>query len=699
MKLLFSFLLSFIFVSFTFSQTYEEIMREAYPEEPVTQELTYFDILWKNMIEAKKKGNLETYEKASIQLKRQYPERFVGSQMESPVKAATQTEVDFLNSSFERSAETLLFSGNLVTYGTDTHIGGNPRTVRLRSAPDGTQYLSFGPATNDTFYIFRSTNAGSSWSLFTFGTMLDNTGRGLDFYITDTTGSYRIGVILSTQTPTEAGVLTFLSYRPDQSSPVLMNTFALPDVNRGLIHPAIVSDGYYYDPTLTYWYVAYQDYSASTPTANPVRAALTTDWGQTWVFTTVRSGFNDYDVDIEFRSHEAPGVDSVSVVLTNNLTLTNPNLRIRRVALTNFTGTFSQFNPANSSDPEFHSSLAVNRQTGEIICTFTRTQSGNNNIAYVYARPGAEYFNANNPIFIAQNAHQEGGLDVHCVEGQSIYRFAYIASGAADTIVYKFSFDLSTGVEGHFVVNENNNASNQIFPSVAGYTDPLLLLLGANDGSGIAFAGAGNTGLYYNRILDSSIPVELVSFNASVVNGNVQLSWSTASETNNSGFSVERRNVNNNTYTSWQNIAFVDGKGTTSQQTSYSYTDNNVNTGKYQYRLKQIDFNGTFSYSDVVNVDINVPQKFALEQNYPNPFNPTTSVKFSLPVESKVTIKIFNLIGQEVAEITNRNYDAGSHTVLIDGSLLTSGLYFYTINASGADGKDFTSTKKMLLMK
>jgi hypothetical protein len=592
----------------------------------------------------------------------------------------------------------LLYTGNLATYGTATHTGGNPRTIRLRSASDGTQYLSFGPATNDTFYIFRSTDAGSNWNLFTFGSLPNNTGKGLDFYITDTTGSYRLGVILSTQTPTEDGVLTFLSYSPDQALPLLMNTFALPDPNRGLINPAIVSDGYYYSPALTSWYIAYQDYSATTPTNNPVRAALTTDWGQTWLFTTARTGFNDYDVDIEFRSHDAPGEDSVYVLLTNNLSLTNPNLRLRRVALSNFTGTFSQFNPASTSAPEFHGSLSVNRETDEMICTFTRTTSGVNNVAYVYARPGSQYFTPTNPTFVAQNAHNEGGLDVHCVEGQSIYRFAYIASGAADTIVFKFSFDLSTGVEGHFIVNQNNNASNQIFPSVAGY-EAGVLNFGADDGSGIAFAGAGNSGLYYNNILDTTIPVELVSFGASVIDRTIQLNWVTTTETNNKGFSVERRSVTNNTQTNWESIAFVEGMGTSTQQTSYTYTDNSVNTGQYQYRLKQIDFDGTFSYSGIVEAEVSVPQEFVLEQNYPNPFNPSTNIKFSLPVESKVTIKIFNLIGQEVAEAVNGNYAVGNHTITIDGPSLSSGLYFYTLNATGVDGKEFTSTKKMLLLR
>jgi trimeric autotransporter adhesin len=198
------------------------------------------------------------------------------------------------------------------------------------------------------------------------------------------------------------------------------------------------------------------------------------------------------------------------------------------------------------------------------------------------------------------------------------------------------------------------------------------------------------------------LPAELVSLNAVVNGNNVLLSWSTASETNNQGFEIHKT-VNSPQSVvgseQWNIIGFVEGNGTTTEMHSYSFIDVNPFSGKSYYRLKQIDFDGSFEYSQTIEVDVNVPLNFALEQNYPNPFNPATNIKFSLPVESEVTIKIFNLLGQEVAEAVNGNYAAGSHTVAIDGSSLSSGLYFYTINAVGADKKNFTSTKKMLLMK
>jgi hypothetical protein len=190
-------------------------------------------------------------------------------------------------------------------------------------------------------------------------------------------------------------------------------------------------------------------------------------------------------------------------------------------------------------------------------------------------------------------------------------------------------------------------------------------------------------------------PVELASFSASSINGNVVLNWLTASELNNNGFEVERKSGNDN----FIKIAFVQGNGTTSEANSYSFTDMNVATGSYSYRLKQIDFDGTVSFSNTVNVDVNVPGEFNLDQNYPNPFNPSTKISFNLPVESRVSMKVFDILGQEVFSQLNQNYTAGSHTVSFDGSSLNSGVYFYRIDATGVNGKEFSSVKKMILTK
>jgi hypothetical protein len=192
-----------------------------------------------------------------------------------------------------------------------------------------------------------------------------------------------------------------------------------------------------------------------------------------------------------------------------------------------------------------------------------------------------------------------------------------------------------------------------------------------------------------------TVPVELVSFNAAVSDNGVKLSWATATEINNSGFEIER-SVDNNAF---QKISFVGGHGTTSETSTYSYFDASVNTGKYYYRLKQIDYDGTFAYSNSVMVDVNLVQSYQLAQNFPNPFNPSTTINFSLPVEAKVTIKIYNLLGKEVEAAVNSKLAAGQHSLDLDLGTLSSGIYFYSFEAFGVDGSLFRSTKKMTLMK
>ncbi|MBX2975051.1 MAG: choice-of-anchor J domain-containing protein [Ignavibacteriaceae bacterium] len=190
------------------------------------------------------------------------------------------------------------------------------------------------------------------------------------------------------------------------------------------------------------------------------------------------------------------------------------------------------------------------------------------------------------------------------------------------------------------------------------------------------------------------IPVELVSLSAKATGNSVNLTWSTATETNNKGFEVERKSGAN-----FETIAFVDGNGTTVESKSYSFVDKNLTSGVHTYRLKQIDFDGTFAYSKEIEVDVTIPAEFGLGQNYPNPFNPVTRIQYNLATDANVTFKIFNTLGEEVATLVNGEMPAGMHTFNFDASKLNSGVYFYSIEASGANGANFSSVKKMILMK
>lgn len=204
--------------------------------------------------------------------------------------------------------------------------------------------------------------------------------------------------------------------------------------------------------------------------------------------------------------------------------------------------------------------------------------------------------------------------------------------------------------------------------------------------------GAGGTLLKSN--LQRVIPVELTSFTASVGDNSVSLNWRTATEVNNRGFEVQRMTDGNN----WITIAFVEGKGTTSDPVSYSYTDNYSDynfAGTVSYRLKQMDFDGRYQLSNVINLDINFAVKeYSLAQNYPNPFNPSTLIKFALPKSGKVTIKVYNSIGKEVATLVDSYKESGNYEVTFDAASLASGVYFYKMTAG-----EFTQTRKLLLMK
>ena len=188
-----------------------------------------------------------------------------------------------------------------------------------------------------------------------------------------------------------------------------------------------------------------------------------------------------------------------------------------------------------------------------------------------------------------------------------------------------------------------------------------------------------------------ALPVELSSFSSSVNGRDVILNWSTATELNNSGFDIERSVSPGQ----WSKIGNVTGNGTTSSPVDYTYTDKNLATGKYSYRLKQVDYNGNFEYFNLNGeVFVGIPGRFNLSQNYPNPFNPTTSINFDIPVDSRVTISLFDLSGREVAKLVNDFRTAGYYSVNFNASNLSSGTYFYRIDAGS-----FTDTKKMLLIK
>lgn len=243
------------------------------------------------------------------------------------------------------------------------------------------------------------------------------------------------------------------------------------------------------------------------------------------------------------------------------------------------------------------------------------------------------------------------------------------------------------------------NAAKYYGGKYDGFALNSIALIGLN---GVAlnaakYYGGSFDGFATYLIIETPLHISFLSFTSNVIKNNVELKWTTERETNNRGFSVERSNTSDST--NWSGIAFVNGNGTTNQPENYTYTDRKLNTGKYNYRLKQIDFNGSYNYHNLSNeVEIGIPSKFSLSENYPNPFNPMTKIDYELPVDGKVSIVIFDITGREIATLVKDKKKAGYYTLEFDGSSIASGMYFYRIIADGT-GEKFIQTKKMILIK
>ena len=271
--------------------------------------------------------------------------------------------------------------------------------------------------------------------------------------------------------------------------------------------------------------------------------------------------------------------------------------------------------------------------------------------------------------------------------------YAAIQAGDDDGIAYLYS-------------NEANGYAigQKTYPLVEGNILSDLTAALANGWFAIGISSRDNSASYYitfdgwnetnppnlKIIYEYIVPVELTSFTANVSSNTVNLNWNTATELNNSGFEIQRKSANSQ----FEQVGYIAGFGTTTEPKAYSFTDSKITIGNYTYRLKQLDFNGTFDYSNEVNVDVKAPLTYNLEQNYPNPFNPSTLIKYSVAQDGFVNVSIFNLLGEKVATLVNSNMQAGSYEVNFNAGSLSSGVYFYSIEAG-----DFKAVRKMMLMK
>ena len=278
-------------------------------------------------------------------------------------------------------------------------------------------------------------------------------------------------------------------------------------------------------------------------------------------------------------------------------------------------------------------------------------------------------------------------------DGETWQIFPTISFGSPVVAMKKLNngiFLAGTQTNGVFYTSDNGNNWNFLSVGLPSGSSDFPNFIAADINS-ILYIGYYSQGVYKNDTWQNVVPVEITSFTASSNGNNVILEWVTSTETNNSGFEILRSAQNNNV---WRKIGFVNGNGTTTNQSDYSFIDSEVKTGKFFYRLKQIDFDGSFKYSDVVEIEVDVPDKFALYQNHPNPFNPTTKIKFVIGSQQLVIIKVYDMLGNEITTLVNDIKEPGIYESEFNASQLSSGTYFYQLKAG-----NYVETKKLLLIK
>ncbi len=316
---------------------------------------------------------------------------------------------------------------------------------------------------------------------------------------------------------------------------------------------------------------------------------------------------------------------------------------------------------------------------------YKSTNKGNTWVSYNLTLPSgvAQSF----PTFASQThgvAVATNGDVVRTTDGGSIWTGITLAGKALRGVCYVPGHNayVTVGSSGYSAYSKDNGAT---WTELTGGSGTIRTV----DASTNYAWYVGNSGAIA-RLANSALPVELTSFTAVSAKGKVVLNWATATEMNNRGFEVQRKTDGAG---EWAVVGFVNGRGTATTSNSYSYTDEFSGSGVVYYRLRQVDFDGQSAYSEAIEVSA-TPATFTLEQNFPNPFNPTTTISFEMPEAGFVTLKVMNLLGEEVATLISETRAAGRHTIDFNASNLSSGVYLYTVS-SGI----YTATKKLTLMK
>ncbi|MFC2093104.1 T9SS type A sorting domain-containing protein [Bacteroidota bacterium] len=514
MKALILFLFSLLILPLTVNaQSYEEIQREAYPEYNNIIDNSEYAQTIRALHNARRSGNTKSFNNILQQLHQNYPEKFQGQvlpenrnilipTLQSPVKVGNIPYApDWAN-------EITVFSGSI-----SGSSPGNPRANRrmLRMAHDtnGVLFVACLDPGRDTAKFFKSTDKGLTWSNF----QNIAAGSGMkyqcgDFAITDTTGGFKIGMVTSLYSIASgsySGSIYYSEMLPDGSGYTVTLIHA-PTAGKGCIGAAIVTDGWDWSPGSTYWYVCYQVVNSTTGSGanEPTIAAYSADWGASWTLDTARGTYNDYELDIDYNF----GADTIYVLLTNNLTVTNENLRFRYIALNDLGSStaWKQYNPATTSNPEYEGCIAVNRPTNEMAVSYTLSSSGNEDIQYSYTTSGS--FPMVNNVPVTSQANDVTRSHIYSLAQQNnSFRICYVSESSFDTVIYKNTFTIASGFGATQIVSMVNQSTGTIIPVVNGYK------FSGSYGAGVIYAGVGPANVYFNG---SDIISEIKNVNTTV---------------------------------------------------------------------------------------------------------------------------------------------------------------------------------------
>ncbi len=583
-----------------FAQSSDEIRREANTEYVFVQDNSPYAIAQRELIALRKSGNELQYLAKLQQNMSLFPDKYVqtapvsGDRFIAVGPDPNMKDIPYYQTDWNSGGD-----NQITTRSISSPTSGNPtpnnRMIRMAADTNGVLFVAFLEVGRDTLIFYSSTDQGMHWTQIQ---RISAGGgfkyQGFDIAVADTNGGTgtKIGMVVSLVPAGSSYNGTV--YYADMLSNGTGFAASLVEASiggRGRISPCITNDSWDWSPGSTYWYVAYQSADTSTGVTNAAITALTPNWGSTWQYDTARSTFNDYELDIDYNFD----ADSIYVLLTNNLTTTNPNLRLRWLALSNWgtNVTWKQFNPATTSDPEFDGELAVNRGNNTAVVTYTITTGGTNNVNYSYAVTGFVPWVTGNPI-VSQANNVERASIYSLPQQDGSFRITFISQGTSfDSVIYYNTFNVATGFASRQNVNQND-ATPSLKPVIAAGFYPSAFAT-------VVFAGFGPLGLY------------------------------------------------------------ADGSAIT---------------------------------TEIEPVGNHVPEAYKLEQNYPNPFNPSTTISFSIPKNGLVSLKVYDVLGKEVATLVNTQLNSGQYNVNLNASNLGSGIYFYTLKAG-----DFVETKKMMLVK